>query len=103
MHLLKSQVRGGGVLLTNGHHKRYIPLSGLSVILAPWGGLKGLLYSFNGEYCYNVSEMFWLWYILALRVSRAPSMESLLRYSLGPRCDPVRACLWPLSTEDRQG
>ena len=35
VHLLKSQVRGGGVLLTNGRHKRYIPLSGLSVLLAP--------------------------------------------------------------------
>ena len=125
-HLLKSQPRGG-VSLTIGRHQRYIPLSGLSVLWHLVGDLrvsctpsmesfvtacprlKGLLYSINGG--------FWLMYVIDLWVSCTPSMESFvtvcpklksLLYSFEmefvtacPRWGPVRACLWPSSTKDR--
>ena len=53
-HLLKSQPRGGG--FTNYWSPPTLhPASGAVCSLAPCGGLKGLLYSFNGEFCYSLS------------------------------------------------
>ena len=96
--------QGGGGSLTIGRHKRYIPLSGLSVLWHLVGDLrvsctpsmesfvtachrlKGLLYSINGG--------FWLMYVIDLWVSCTPSMESFVTV-----CPKLKSLLYSFEME----
>ena len=96
--------QGGGDSLTIGHHQRYIPLSGLSVLWHLVGDLrvsctpsmesfvtacprlKGLLYSINGG--------FWLMYVIDLWVSCTPSMESFVTV-----CPKLKSLLYSFEME----